>query len=235
MKTALRFIKPVFLFILIYVALSAFIVIFFRFVPPASTAFINEKSNPVWGMFSISDVNQKWMKVQNISKFAALAAIASEDQLFFDHYGFDFDQIEKAIKENEHRKRIRGASTISMQVAKNLFLSPGKNLIRKGFEAYFTVLLETFWGKERIIEVYLNIAEMGKEVYGIEAASELYYHKPSVKLNASEAACIIAILPNPTQRDPRNPSSYLLGRRDRILQQMSLIGGVDILKDYIDY
>ena len=235
MKKIIRFVKQIFLFAAIYVALSAFIVLFFRFVPPPVTAFINEKSNPVTGIFTGSDVDQKWMKVQNISRYAALAAIASEDQLFFDHFGFDFDQIEKAMKENEHRKKIRGASTISMQAAKNLFLSPGKNLIRKGLEAYYTLLLETLWGKERIIEVYLNIAEMGRGVYGIEAASRLYYHKPSVKLTAGEAAMIIAILPNPTERDPRSPSAYLTVRRDRILEQMNLIGGIEILKDYIDY
>ena len=122
-----------------------------------------------------------------------------------------------------------------MQVAKNLFLWSGKNIIRKGFEAYYTLLLETLWGKERIIEVYLNVAEMGKGIYGIETASRTYYNKPAIKLNPTEAATIIAILPNPAKRDPRRPTSYLINRRDNILHQMNLIGGVEILKDYIDY
>jgi len=178
---------------------------------------------------------QNAISVKNVSKYAALAVIASEDQKFFEHYGFDFEQIEKARKENEHRKRIRGASTVSMQVAKNMFLWPGKLIIRKAVEAYYTLLIETLWSKERIIEVYLNIAEMGQGIYGIEEASQIYYNKPSNRLNATEASTIIAVLPNPTKRDPRRPSQYLINRRDKIMVQMNLIGGVEILKEYIDY
>ena len=235
MKIFLHIVKFAASFALIYTTISVFVVIFFRFIDPPVTAFINSKSDPLYGLISTSDVKQKSVSIKNVSKYAALAAIASEDQLFFEHYGFDFNQIEKAMKENERRKRIRGASTISMQVAKNLFLWSGKNIIRKGFEAYYTLLLETLWGKERIIEVYLNVAEMGKGIYGIETASRTYYNKPAIKLNPTEAATIIAILPNPAKRDPRRPTSYLINRRDNILHQMNLIGGVEILKDYIDY
>lgn len=235
MKLFLRILKFAGLFALIYTAISAFVIIFFRFVDPPVTAFINSKSDPILGLISTSDVQQKNVSIRNVSKYAALAAIASEDQLFFEHYGFDFTQIEKAMKENERRKRIRGASTISMQVAKNLFLWSGKIIIRKAFEAYYTLMLETLWSKERIIEVYLNNAEMGKGIYGIEAASRIYYGKPSIKLNPTEAATIIAVLPNPSKRDPRRPTSYLINRRENILHQMNLIGGVEILKDYIDY
>ena len=116
-----------------------------------------------------------------------------------------------------------------------MFLWSGKLIVRKAFEAYYTLLLETLWSKERIIEVYLNIAEMGNSIYGIEEASRIYYNKPSIKLNATEASTIIAVLPNPTKRDPRKPTSYLINRRDKIMQQMNLIGGVEILKEYIDY
>jgi len=240
MKKVFIILKSALLFLMLYTAFSVFVILFFRFIDPPATAFINSKSNPLLGLISFSDVNQKSVPIQKVSKYAALAVVASEDQKFFEHFGFDLEQIEKAMKENDlkkniRKKRVRGASTVSMQVAKNMFLSSGKNIIRKGIEAYYTLLLELLWSKERIIEVYLNIAEMGNGVYGIEAASQVYYKKPSSQLNASEAATIIAILPNPQKHDPRKPTSYLITRRDNILQQMSLIGGVEILQDYIDY
>ncbi len=240
MKFIWRTIKFLFSFFFLYTVFSVFVILFFRIIDPPVTAFINSKTDPLFGLFSFSDVNQKFVKIQNVSKYAALAVIASEDQKFFEHFGFDFEQIEKAMKENEmkknlRKKRVRGASTVSMQVAKNMFLFPGKNIIRKGVEAYYTLLLELLWSKERIIEVYLNIAEMGNGIYGIEAASKIYYGKPSIKLNPVEAATIIAILPNPEKRDPRRPTSYLINRRDNILQQMNSIGGVEILKEDIDY
>ncbi|PKL83488.1 MAG: monofunctional biosynthetic peptidoglycan transglycosylase [Ignavibacteriae bacterium HGW-Ignavibacteriae-3] len=240
MKIIWRIIKFCASLFLLYTAISIFVILFFRFVDPPVSAFINSKTSPLSGLFSVSDVNQKSVNIQKVSKYAVLAVIASEDQKFFEHFGFDFDQIEKAIKENERKKnlkrnKVRGASTVSMQLAKNLFLNPGKNLIRKGIEAYYTLLLELLWSKERIMEVYINLAETGNGIYGIEAASMTYYKKTSSKLNASEAATIIAILPNPQKRDPRTPTSYLINRRDNILQQMNLIGGVHILKDEIDY
>ena len=235
MKNIYRFIKSIVLFAVLYTGLSALVILFFRFIDPPVTAFIDSKADSFESLISTTDVKQKSVSIKKVSKFAALAAIASEDQLFFEHFGFDFDQIEKAMKENEHRKRIRGASTISMQIARNLFLWSGKNIFRKGIEAYYTLLIELLWSKEKIIEVYLNNAEMGNGIYGIEAASRIYYNKSSSNLTATEAATIIAILPNPTKRDPRRPTSYLINRRDRILRQMGLIGGTDILKDYIDY
>lgn len=234
---AVKFIGSLFL---LYTAFSVFTILFFRFIDPPVTAFITSKSDPLLGLFSFSDVNQKSVSIQNVSKYAALAVIASEDQKFFEHFGFDFEQIEKAMKENERKKnlvrrKVRGASTVSMQLAKNLFLFPGKYIVRKGIEAYYTLLLELLWSKKRIIEVYLNIAEMGNGIYGIESASKTYYGRSAKKLSATEAATIIAILPNPVKRNPRKPSSYLINRRDNILQQMNLIGGVGILKEEIDY
>jgi monofunctional biosynthetic peptidoglycan transglycosylase len=186
-------------------------------------------------LFIPNDIQYKPVSIQKVSKFAPLAAIASEDQLFFDHFGFDFEQIEKAMKENQHRKRIRGASTISMQVAKNLFLFNSKIIIRKGFEAYYTLLIELLWSKERILETYLNIAEMGKDIYGIEAAARIYYKIPAQKLDANQSASIIACLPNPKKRDPRRATVYLTNRKSHILEQMNLIGGVSILKEKINY
>ncbi len=240
MKIVGRVIKFGFSFLLLYTAFSLFYIIFFRFIDPPASAFINAKSDPVTGLFSFSDVQQKSVKIEHVSRYAPLAVMASEDQKFFDHFGFDIEQIEKAMKENEmkknlSRKRIRGASTVSMQLAKNLFLSSGKNLIRKGLEAYYTLLLELLWSKERIMEVYLNVAETGNGIYGFESASEIYYKKPALKLNAVEAATIVAVLPNPEKRDPRKPSSYLVNRRDNILEQMNLMGGTGILKEKIDY
>lgn len=235
MKPILRVLKFAVSLFLIYSAFSVFVILFFRIVHLPTTAFILSKSDPISGIISTSDVNQKSVSIENVSKFAPLAALASEDQAFFDHYGFDFDQIEKAMKENQHRKRIRGASTISMQVAKNMFLWPGKLIVRKVFEAYYTLLIELLWSKQRILEVYLNIAEMGDGIFGIEAASRTYYGKQSIKLSAAESAMIIAILPNPLKRDPRKPSSYLISRQTHILEQMNQIGGVGMLKEYLSY
>ena len=219
----------------IYTAFVIFLILFFRIIDPPVTAFIQMNADPLFGMLAPNYIKTRPVPIQKISKYLPLAAIASEDQMFFDHFGFDFEQIEKAMKENKHRKRIRGASTISMQLAKNLFLNNTKIIVRKGFEAYYTLLLELLWSKERIMEVYLNVAEMGNGIYGVEAASKIYFNKPALKLNASEAASIIAILPNPKVRNPKYPSGYLISRRNHILEQMNLIGGVDLLKDGISY
>lgn len=235
MKKILGILKFIVSFGLIYTAFVIFLLIFFRFVDPPATSFIFSDSDPIVSLFSWTDVKQKSVSIQNISKYAPLAAIASEDQMFFEHYGFDFNQIEKAIKENKRRRRIRGASTISMQVAKNLFLWNTKLIVRKGFEVYYTLLMETLWSKERILEVYLNVAEMGNGIYGIEAAAETYYKKKAIKLNASEAATIIAILPNPKKRNPKRPTGYLLSRKAHIVEQMNLIGGVKMLNEGISY
>jgi monofunctional biosynthetic peptidoglycan transglycosylase len=220
---------------LIYTAFVIFLIIFFRFIHPPVSAFIySNNENPIVSLFSFDDVKHKPVSINKISRYSVLAVVASEDQLFFEHFGFDFEQIEKAMKENTRRKRIRGASTISMQLAKNMFLWPGKNFIRKGFEAYYTVLLEIFWSKERIVGEYLNLAEMGKGIYGVQAASKIYFNKNAVKLNPDEAAYLAAVLPNPKKRDPRKPSRYLLSRKSTIMQQMNLIGGLEMLKKYIN-
>ncbi len=137
-----------------------------------------------------------------------------EDQRFFEHFGFDFEQIEKAIKENERKKRNRGSSTITMQVAKNLFLFPSKVFFRKVLEAYYTILIECFWSKKRIIEIYLNIAEMGNSIYGAYAASMFYYKKEPSRLNRLEAAMFADILPNPKKRNPvKQVNIYYTGEK----------------------
>ncbi|MEG8945469.1 monofunctional biosynthetic peptidoglycan transglycosylase [Rosettibacter firmus] len=202
-----------------------FLLLFFRVVNPASTAFIYTNTTDNFKSLIDNDVKYKPISINKVSLYVPLAVIASEDQRFFEHFGFDFEQIEKAIKENEHRKRIRGASTITMQVAKNLFLFPSKIFFRKALEAYYTVLIECLWSKKRIIEVYLNSAEMGKNIYGIYEASKIYYKKAPIKLSKLESATIAAVLPNPKKRNPLKPSSYLLHRRIKIMEQMDLIGG----------
>ena len=152
-----------------------------------------------------------------------LAAMAAEDQKFEEHFGFDLEAIEKAKKYNEKHKgkKIHGASTISQQTAKNVFLVPARGWIRKGFEVYFTFLIEICWSKQRIMEVYLNVAEMGDGIYGAEAAAREYFHKPSKKLSVRESALIAAVLPNPRKWSPVNPSAFIQHKSQRIIQFMS--------------
>ena len=152
----------------------------------------------------------EWFSYDDISKQMALAVVAAEDQNFPNHFGFDFDQIEKAIEQHERGRKLRGASTITQQVAKNLFLWEGRSFIRKGLEAYFTVLIELLWSKERILEVYLNIVELGDMIFGVGAASQIYFKKPPGKLTRSQAALLAATIPNPIRFSARNPSGYIL-------------------------
>ena len=220
---------------LLYTSFSIFYIIFFRFVHLPTSAFIYSKTeNPFRSLFINSDIKHDPVSLSKISRYAVIAVIASEDQRFFEHFGFDFQQIEKAMKENSHRKRIRGASTITMQVAKNMFLWSRKNFIRKGLEAYYTILLELLWSKKRIVEEYLNIAEMGQGIYGVQAAASIYYRKDAEKLSINEAATLAAVLPNPMKRDPRKPGSYLIRRRGEIVEQINLLGGINFLKRYFN-
>lgn len=157
--------------------------------------------------------HKTWVSYDHISPELAKAVIASEDNLFDSHNGFDWKQINKAIEAHEQTgKRLRGASTISQQTAKNVFLLPSRSFVRKGLEAYFTVLIEVIWGKRRIMEVYLNVAEMGKGIYGAEAAAEQLFHKKASKLTRRESCLIAACLPNPLKRNAARPSSYILNR-----------------------
>jgi monofunctional biosynthetic peptidoglycan transglycosylase len=170
-----------------------------------------------------------------ISPNLPLAVVASEDQKFPDHWGFDVEAIEKAYAMNRHSHRVHGASTISQQVAKNLFLWSGRSYFRKGLEAYFTVLIEASWSKRRILEMYLNIAEFGYGTYGAEAAAEHYYHKPAARLTRSDAALLAAVLPNPQQLLVSAPSRYVEQRREWILEQMQALGGAEMLGEIDAY
>jgi monofunctional biosynthetic peptidoglycan transglycosylase len=178
-------------------------------------------------------LRQQWCPLSGISPQVAIAVVASEDQLFPQHRGFDVAQIRKAIDEADQGGRARGASTISQQTAKNLFLWSGKSLVRKGLEAWFTVLMEAFWPKRRILEVYLNIAQFGDGLYGVQAASREYFHHDANKLSASEAALLAAVLPNPIRLKAGKPSAYVQRRRDEILGQMQSLGGPRYLQQVL--
>ena len=198
-------------------------VVVYRFVPVYITPLMVIRSvqqmfkgeSPVW--------HHEWVAFDKISSHLPMAVIASEDNRFATHNGFDFIEIQKTMKENEKRKRKRGASTISQQTAKNVFLWPQSSWIRKGFEVYFTWMIELFWSKERIMTVYLNSIEMGKNIYGAQAAAKYKFHTTAAKLTAGQCALIAATLPNPIRFDSAHPSSYILKRQGQILRLMKLI------------
>ena len=171
-------------------------------------------------------LKKHWVPFEEISPNLQLAVVCSEDQNFIKHNGFDFEAIDKAMEYNESHKKTRGASTISQQTAKNVFLWSGRSWVRKGFEVYFTFLIETIWNKQRIMEVYLNVIEMGDGIYGAEAASNIYFHKKAKDLSKPEASLIAAVLPNPRKFSVTNPSGFVSSRKDWILNQMALWGGV---------
>jgi monofunctional biosynthetic peptidoglycan transglycosylase len=179
--------------------------------------------------FSLLGTDKKfhktWADYDEISQHSKLAVLASEDQLFPDHNGFDFKSIEKAMKHNQKSKKIRGASTISQQVAKNVFLWQGRSWLRKGLEVYFTFMIEKLWGKQRILEMYLNVAQMGDGIYGVEAAAQQYYQKSAASLNREQAAMIAACLPNPVKYTVNPPARITAWRQRRILQQMRFLAG----------
>jgi monofunctional biosynthetic peptidoglycan transglycosylase len=201
--------------------LSIVSVLLFRFIPlpitPTMLYFLGEQA-----LDSKRDIVLKkdWESLSNISPNMRLAVIGSEDQLFYDHFGFDLTAIKKAIRNNEKGRRLKGGSTITQQTAKNAFLLPHRNYLRKGLEAYFTLLIELLWSKERIIEVYLNVIEFGNGIYGAEAASQQYFKKSASKLTRGEAALLAAVLPNPIRYRVDNPSSYILRRKNWIKRQM---------------
>ncbi len=169
-------------------------------------------------------MRQQWVDMSEISPAVGLAVIAAEDQTFARHRGFNFDAISRAFKRNRLGGRIRGGSTLSQQTAKNLFLYPERSFLRKAVEAWLTVLLEALWPKSRILEVYLNIAQFGNGIYGVEAASRAFFGKSAKRLEPAEAALLAAALPNPLRLRADRPSSYVLKRRDWILRQMKQLG-----------
>ncbi|PBQ34788.1 monofunctional biosynthetic peptidoglycan transglycosylase [Sphingobacteriaceae bacterium] len=211
------------------------IVIAFLILTMGSTLLYRWVPVPITPLMLIRCVEQKsdgkpmtlkhdWVSLEEISPKLQLAVVCSEDQNYLKHYGFDFKAIEKAMKANEEGKKLRGGSTISQQTAKNVFLWPGRSYIRKGFEVYFTLLIELMWSKERIMEVYLNSIEMGNGVYGAESAAQYWFKKPAKKLSKDESAAITAILPNPRKFVANPPSAYIARRKEWIKKQMSFWG-----------
>jgi len=178
-----------------------------------------------------AELRQRWTDWEEISPAMKLAVIAAEDQTFPAHYGFDFKSISDALADIERGRRVRGASTITQQVAKNLFLWPGQSWVRKGLEAYLTVLIETLWPKRRILEVYLNVAELGPGLFGVGIAAERYFHKSAARLNAPEAALLAAVLPNPKRLHADAPSHYVRSRQQWIMGQMRALGGNAALRE----
>ena len=187
---------------------------------PPVTWIMVEQSNEQ-GQISRTTVGLK-----EIARNLPLSVIASEDQRFMTHNGFSWDAMRKAMEKNKKGKRIKGGSTISQQTAKNVFLWPGRNYVRKGLEAWFTLLIETFWSKERILEVYLNVAEMGKGVFGAEAAAQHCFNRPASKLTSPQCALITATLPSPRRYSCSKPSAYLRNRQQWVLRQMRNVGDV---------
>jgi monofunctional biosynthetic peptidoglycan transglycosylase len=213
---------------------SALTVALLRWINPPYTSFMAQTQIAAWQKHDHAYVfRHRWADLNEISPNLPLAVVASEDQKFPEHWGFDVEAIEKAYELNQHSHRVHGASTISQQVAKNLFLWSGRSYFRKGLEAYFTLLIEAIWPKRRILEVYLNIAEFGYGTYGAEAAAQRFFKKPAAKLSRSESAVLAAVLPNPQRLLAAAPSAYVQTRRNWILGQMQALGGPEML-DEID-
>jgi monofunctional glycosyltransferase len=225
---ALRWVGVV---LLAWLATTSGAVLLLRWMPPVTSAgMLEARLDATLHKDSGYHTQFEWVDLNHISPSAEVAVIASEDQAFPFHNGFDFNSIREAMHASEHGKRLRGASTISQQVCKNLFLWPGRSLARKALEAYFTVLIEALWPKGRILEMYLNIVQLGKGVYGIQAAAQRYFHMPAARLSAEDAALLAAVLPNPLRLHVDRPSAYVLERRDEILEQMRGLGGTAYLQ-----
>ena len=207
-------------------------VVALRWIDPPFTAFmIADRVSALVTRPPGYDFEYEWRDWEHISKNAAIAVVAAEDQKFPEHRGFDFKQIDKALADRERGRRVRGASTISQQVAKNLFLWRGQSWFRKGIEAGITVLIEAAWSKQRILEMYLNIAEFGRGTYGVQAASQRYFDKDAARLSQSEAALLAAVLPAPTHYKADAPSNYVRRRQAWIQRQIASLGGSAYISD----
>jgi monofunctional glycosyltransferase len=215
-------------FTLVFFIFSISGVLVYRFLPVPFTSLMFQRVFEKGLEGKKLHLNHTWVPMEKISPNMVLAAIAAEDNNFVNHFGIDFEAIEKAKKYNEHSKRLRGASTITQQTCKNVFLWIGRDYFRKGLEVYYTFLVETVWSKKRIMEVYLNSIEMGDGIFGIEAASRTYFKKPAAKLTRAEAALIAASFPNPRKRHPNAPGNYLANRQQVILSLMNKLGKVEL-------
>jgi len=212
---------------ILFVGISLFMVILYRFVNPPITwlmitrGFERKSDGKDW------KIDKKWIDFDNIADPMKRAAVAAEDATFLENHGFDFKAMERALDKNQHSKKLIGGSTITQQTAKNVFLWPGRSYVRKAFEAWFTLLIDIFWSKQRVMEVYLNVIEMGDGIYGVEAASQTYFHKSAADLNKTQAALIAACWPNPLKWSPANPDDHIMHKKYLIIKNMRRMGPLD--------
>jgi monofunctional glycosyltransferase len=226
-----RRLRPLLLKCLIVVLLLPVLpILVFRFIAPPVSALMIERRVGSWFSEGKYSPTYRWVSIDKISPAMSVAVIAAEDQNFLEHYGFDWAAIQRALNHNERSARTRGASTLTQQTVKNLFLWSRRSWLRKSAEAYLTVLMEAGWSKRRILEVYLNIVEFGNGVYGVEAASQRYFRKPASRLTAEEAALLAAVLPSPRRFRVNAPSAYVRERQQWILQQMDQLGGASLVR-----
>jgi monofunctional biosynthetic peptidoglycan transglycosylase len=216
-----RVFKLVFIF---FVGASLFGVLLFKFVNPPFTLLMIERGFERKDAGKDWKIDKDWVDFDQIADPMKRAAVAAEDQLFLEHHGFDLKAIERAIDKNQHSKKLIGGSTITQQTAKNVFLWPGRSYLRKGLEAWFTMLIEVFWSKQRIMEVYLNVIEMGDGIYGVEAAAQAYFHKPALQLTKRQSAAIASIFPSPLKWSATHPSRYVRHRQYLIRKNMGRLG-----------
>lgn len=226
-----RIFKWILKFAIIFFITTVLLVFAMRWINPITSSIMIQRQVKTIFTGQFEFVKYRWVGIDDVSNYVPIAIVAAEDQNFPNHFGFDFKQIEKALKQNKRGKRIRGASTITQQVAKNLFLWEGKSFVRKGIEAYFTILIELLWDKKRILEVHMNIAELGENIFGVGIASLAYFNKPPSKLTISQAALLAAVLPNPIKYSVAKPSGYVRGRQNWIIRQINSLGGPEYLKD----
>jgi monofunctional biosynthetic peptidoglycan transglycosylase len=223
-RLILRIVK---LIAIVFVAASLFGVLLFKFVNPPFTWLMIQRGFERKADGKDWKIDKKWVDFDQIADPMKRAAVAAEDQSFLENHGFDFKAIERAIQKNANSKKLIGGSTITQQTAKNVFLYPGRSIVRKGFEAWFTILIEAFWTKKRIMEVYLNVIEMGDGIYGIEAASQAYFHKPASQLTRRQSAAIAVIFPSPLRWSATNPTPYLRHRQYLIMKNMRRLGPLE--------
>jgi monofunctional biosynthetic peptidoglycan transglycosylase len=216
-----------------FFTISIFWVFLYKFINPPITFLMVQRGFERKANGKDWKIDKQWRNFEELSLNLKKAAIAGEDSRFLNHYGFDFKAIEKAYQKNQNTKKVRGGSTISQQTAKNVFLWPGRSYIRKGFEAYFTFLIELFWSKQRILEVYLNVIEMGDGIYGSDAACVAYYGKSSVSLSKGQAAMLVAVLPNPRKWTPAKPTSYIYHKQSLILRNVRNLERLGVFKKQV--
>jgi monofunctional glycosyltransferase len=222
------FVKILVCTIIFFFSATIYITFLFKFINPPLTPLMLVRYFEKNEKIKVKRIKKDWVAFEKISPNVVKAVIAAEDNKFLQHNGFDFEAIKKAYAHNKKSSRKRGASTISQQTAKNVFLFPSRTYTRKLLEVYFTFLIEKIWGKKRIMTVYLNVIEMGIGVYGIEAAAEYYFNKSALQLSKSEAALIASSLPSPRKYNPKNPSDFLRGRQQKVIQIMNGLGKIDL-------